>query len=192
MDAAPGLPATHDVGSRLAWETQSPYTIRTTEAWGGGLSWEEKRENMKTTCFQCHTPNFVERYLLTGDLSAAQYNEIFKEAKRWLNAMNEAGIIATAGFEGLAPFTVAGYDEEPEQVSYHIWHHEGRRYRHGALMMAADYTQWHGIWDLQHDLIEIIRWPKPGWPAMTQPSSGSIPFTIFRVPPGGSIRLPIV
>jgi hypothetical protein len=80
----------------------------------------------------------VERYLLTGDLSAAQYNEIFKEAKRWLNAMNEAGIIATAGFEGLAPFTVAGYDEEPEQVSYHIWHHEGRRYRHGALMMAAD------------------------------------------------------
>jgi hypothetical protein len=99
----------------------------------------------------------VERYLLTGDLSAAQYNEIFKEAKRWLNAMNEAGIIATAGFEGLAPFTVAGYDEEPEQVSYHIWHHEGRRYRHGALMMAADYTQWHGIWDLQHDLIEIIR-----------------------------------
>jgi hydroxylamine dehydrogenase len=158
MDAAPGLPATHDVGSRLAWETQLPYTIRTTEAWGGGLSWEEKRENMKTTCFQCHTPNFVERYLLTGDLSAAQYNEIFKEAKRWLNAMNEAGIIATAGFEGLAPFTVAGYDEEPEQVSYHLWHHEGRRYRHGALMMAADYTQWHGIWELQHDLIEIIRY----------------------------------
>jgi hypothetical protein len=25
-------------------------------------------------------------------------------------------------------------------------------------MMAADYTQWHGIWDLQHDLIEIIRY----------------------------------
>lgn len=156
MDAAPGLPATHDVGSRLAWETQSAYTIRTTQAWGGGLSWQEKRENMKTTCFQCHSPNFVERYLLTGDLSAAQYNEIFREAKRWLNAMNEAGIIATAGFEGLAPFTVAGYDQEPERSSYYIWHHEGRRYRHGALMMAADYTQWHGIWDLQHDLIDII------------------------------------
>ena len=158
MDAAPGLPATHDVGSRLAWETQSPYTIRTTEAWGDGLTWEEKRANMSRTCFQCHTPNFVERYLLTGDLSALQYNEIFREAKRWLNAMDEAGIILTPGFEGLAPFTVAGYDEEPEEISYHIWHHEGRRYRHGALMMAADYTQWHGIWDLQHDLIHIIRY----------------------------------
>ena len=72
--------------------------------------------------------------------------------------MNEAGIILTAGFEGLAAFGTAGYDEVPEEVSYHIWHHEGRRYRHGALMMAADYTQWHGIWDLQHDLIEIIRY----------------------------------
>jgi hydroxylamine dehydrogenase len=46
----------------------------------------------------------------------------------------------------------------PEEVLYHIWHHEGRRYRHGALMMAADYTQWHGIWDLQKDLVELIRY----------------------------------
>ena len=158
MDAAPGLPATHDVGERLAWETQSPWTIRTTEAWGGGLSWEEKRANMETVCAQCHSPVFYKRYLLTGDLSALQYNEIFKEGKYWLNEMKDAGIILTPGFEGLAAFTVAGYDEVPEEISYHIWHHEGRRYRHGALMMAADYTQWHGIWDLQKDLVEIIRY----------------------------------
>ena len=25
-------------------------------------------------------------------------------------------------------------------------------------MMGADYTQWHGIWDLQGDLVEIIRY----------------------------------
>jgi hypothetical protein len=158
MDATVTQSATHDVGSRLAWETQTPWTIRTTEAWGGGLSWEEKRANMTTACFQCHAQPFVDRYFLEGDLSALQYNEIWREGKRWLNEMNEAGIILTAGFEGLAPFGTAGYDEDPEEVSYHIWHHEGRRYRHGALMMGADYTQWHGIWDLQHDLIEIIRY----------------------------------
>ena len=158
MDAAPDLPATHDVGERLAWETQSPFTIRTTESWGGGLSWQEKRENMVTVCKQCHADPFIDRYLLEGDLAALQYNEIFKEAKYWLNEMNDAGIIGTPGFEGLAPFTVAGYDEEPEEVAYHIWHHEGRRFRHGALMMGADYTQWHGIWDLQHDLVHIIQY----------------------------------
>jgi hydroxylamine dehydrogenase len=158
MDAAPGLPATHDVGERMAWETQSPFTIRTTEAWGGGLSWEEKRANMETVCKQCHVKPFIDRYLLEGDLAALQYNEIYKTAKYWLNEMNDAGIILTAGFEGLAPFTVAGYDDVPEEVAYHMWHHEGRRYRHGALMMGADYTQWHGIWDLQKGLVEIIRY----------------------------------
>lgn len=158
MDAAPDMASTHDVGERMGWETQSPYTIRTTEAWGGGLTWQEKRANMETTCLQCHAKPFIERYLLVGDLSALQYNEIYREGKRWLNNMKDAGIIVTPGFEGLAPFTVAGYDEPPEEVSYHIWHHEGRRYRHGALMMGADYTQWHGIWDLQKDLVEIIRY----------------------------------
>jgi hypothetical protein len=158
MDATLTQPATPDVGERLAWETQSPWTIRTTEAWGGGLSWQEKRSNMNATCLQCHAQPFLDRYFLVGDLSALQYNEIFREGKRWLDNMNEAGVILTAGFEGLAPFGVAGYDDPPEEESYHIWHHEGRRYRHGALMMGADYTQWHGIWDLQHDLIEIIRY----------------------------------
>ncbi len=158
MDATVTMSATHDVGSRMAWETQSPWTIRTTEAWGGGLSWEEKRLNETKVCLQCHAQPFVDRYLLEGDLMALQYNEIYREARRWLTAMDEAGIILTAGFEGLAPFGVAGYDDPPEEVAYHIWHHEGRRYRHGALMMAADYTQWHGIWDLQKDLVEIIRY----------------------------------
>ena len=157
MDAAPGMASTHDVGERMSWETQAPYTIRTTEAWGDGLLWQEKRENMETVCRQCHAQPFIERYLLVGDLNALQYNEIYRETKRWLNAMNDAGMIVTPGFEGLAPFTVAGYDEDVEETAYYVWHHEGRRYRHGALMMGADYTQWHGIWELQHDLISIIR-----------------------------------
>jgi len=158
MDAAPGLPATHDVGERLAWETQAPWTIRTTEAWGNGLSWQQKRANMEKTCAQCHTPSFYQRYLLTGDLAALQYNEIYKEARRWMTAMKDANIILTPGFKDLAAYMVAGYDEAPEEVTYNLWHHEGRRYRHGALMMGADYTQWHGIWDLQKDLVELIRY----------------------------------
>jgi hypothetical protein len=29
-----------------------------------------------------------------------------------------------------------------------IWHHEGRRARHGASMMAPDYSHWHGTYDV--------------------------------------------
>ena len=30
----------------------------------------------------------------------------------------------------------------------HLWHHEGRRARMGASMMAPDYTQWHGMFEV--------------------------------------------
>ena len=45
-----------------------------------------------------------------------------------------------------------------DYLFFEIWHHEGRRFRHGAEMMGADYTQWHGVWEIQEDLIELIRW----------------------------------
>ena len=41
---------------------------------------------------------------------------------------------------------------------YYGWHHEGRRFRHGAEMMGADFTQWHGVWEVQEDLMEVIKW----------------------------------
>jgi hypothetical protein len=31
---------------------------------------------------------------------------------------------------------------------WELWHHEGRRARHGASMMAPDYTHWHGTYDI--------------------------------------------
>ena len=31
---------------------------------------------------------------------------------------------------------------------FELWHHEGRRARHGAAMMGPDYTWWHGIYEV--------------------------------------------
>ena len=31
---------------------------------------------------------------------------------------------------------------------FELWHHEGRRARHGAAMMAPDYTHWHGLYEV--------------------------------------------
>ena len=39
------------------------------------------------------------------------------------------------------------FDEELEIEFYEIWHHEGRRARFGAAMMAPDYAWWHGFYD---------------------------------------------
>jgi hydroxylamine dehydrogenase len=29
-----------------------------------------------------------------------------------------------------------------------VWHHEGRRTRHGVSMMGPDYTHWHGTYEV--------------------------------------------
>jgi hypothetical protein len=37
----------------------------------------------------------------------------------------------------------------PVDWSYwELWHHEGRRARHGASMMGPDYTHWHGTYEV--------------------------------------------
>jgi hypothetical protein len=40
------------------------------------------------------------------------------------------------------------FDERIEWDWYFLWHHEGRRARHGAGMMAPDYTHWHGMYEV--------------------------------------------
>ena len=42
----------------------------------------------------------------------------------------------------------SNFDEEIEWTWFYLWHHEGRRARHGAAMMAPDYTHWHGMYEV--------------------------------------------
>ena len=44
--------------------------------------------------------------------------------------------------------TKTQFDEEIEWTWFYLWHHEGRRARHGASMMAPDYTHWHGMYEV--------------------------------------------
>ena len=42
----------------------------------------------------------------------------------------------------------SNFDEEIEWTWFYLWHHEGRRARHGASMMAPDYAHWHGMFEV--------------------------------------------
>ncbi|MCA9081790.1 MAG: hypothetical protein KDA58_14605, partial [Planctomycetaceae bacterium] len=44
--------------------------------------------------------------------------------------------------------TKQDFDEEIEWTWFYLWHHEGRRARHGASMMAPDYAHWHGMYEV--------------------------------------------
>ena len=45
--------------------------------------------------------------------------------------------------------------DEFQIVFYHLWHHEGRRARQGAMMGAPDWAHWHGFFELQQDLYDL-------------------------------------
>ncbi len=40
------------------------------------------------------------------------------------------------------------FSNELDWVWYELWHHEGRRARHGVSMMGPDYTHWHGTYEV--------------------------------------------
>ena len=49
------------------------------------------------------------------------------------------------------------FDEEVEWTWFYLWHHEGRRARHGASMMAPDYAHWHGMYEVaERFYVELI------------------------------------
>jgi hypothetical protein len=93
---------------------------------------------MKAICRSCHGKNWIDAHYDDLDKAVEQYNEIyFKPAKAKLDEMYEKGILDETKF----------FDEHLEVQYYELWHHEGRRARMGAAMMAPDYAWWHGFYE---------------------------------------------
>ncbi|MFQ5602422.1 MAG: multiheme c-type cytochrome [bacterium] len=190
MDGNEKQPMTHDVSARLAWESQAPWSYRTVWDEENLGSWEKKRERMESICQSCHAPDFVGMYLLTADLVNLQYNEIRRFFVDWTKRMTEDGVIDRMQADGkfYSNPVLNGWDEEPEELMYYAWHHEGRRFRHGAEMMGADFTQWHGIWEIQEDVIELMKFAAEAgyvealeWVNSNDPAK-FIPFALYDVP----------
>jgi len=144
---------THDPGERISWTNRPPISLvmDTDKAHGvvteqdaakrQGLiadGWEAKRSRMKDVCLVCHADNWVNNFYRQYDDFVTLYNEKFgKPGQKLMAALLEQGLL-----------TKAQFDEEIEWTWYYLWHHEGRRARHGASMMAPDYTHWHGMYEV--------------------------------------------
>jgi len=143
MSAAADVAATHDVTERLAWELQAPLTVRPEEfkPFPADTNWKAEREKMKRVCLQCHARQWTDAHFVNLDEVVANYNETyFKPIKRTIDSLYTAGLLSNSRY----------FDEELEWQFYEFWHHEGRRARMGAAMMAPDYAWWHGFYELKH------------------------------------------
>lgn len=140
MSATPDLPVTHDPGERISW-TLRPAVSKKLE------NWEKRRAAMQKVCVNCHNPKFSNAFFTQYDITVDLYNEKFgKPAGELMKKLADAGKL-----------TPTQFDEKIEWTYYLLWHHEGRRARHGASMMAPDYTQWHGFFEVaQRFYLELL------------------------------------
>lgn len=148
--AAPDVEKTHDVTERLTWELQAPLTVRPSEfkPFPAETDWMEERAKMEKVCFQCHGTTWVKDHFENLDAVVENYNEVYyKPIKSLIDGLYNDGLLSKKKY----------FDEPLEWEFYEFWHHEGRRSRMGAAMMAPDYAWWHGFYEMKHRFNEIIK-----------------------------------
>ena len=150
MSAAAHVPKTHDVTERLSWETQAPLTVRPSDfkPFPARTDWKEERAKMKSVCLQCHSRDWTDHHFSNFDQVVANYNETYYiPVKTLIDSLYASEQLSDERY----------FDEELEWAFYEFWHHEGRRARMGAAMMAPDYAWWHGFYEMKHRFVNIVQ-----------------------------------
>ncbi len=134
MSATPDLDITHDVGDRISWTLRPPLAKAKNDA-------QKKRAAMQQVCLACHQQPFVDGHYYQYDAVVRLYNEKF--------ARPATDIMVIIKNNGLLE-KEATFANDIEWTYYELWHHQGRRARMGAAMMAPDYAWWHGMYEVAH------------------------------------------
>ncbi|MBZ0264693.1 hypothetical protein K8I28_08480 [bacterium] len=132
MSATKKQSVSHDVGQRISWTLRPKVSVHKE-------NWKEKRDNMKDVCSSCHGPVFVNGHYYQFDGVVNLYNEKFAKP---------AGEIMQIITKNKTLENQASFSNNLEWTYWELWHHEGRRARHGAAMMGPDYTWWHGVYEV--------------------------------------------
>ncbi len=142
MSETKNQPVTHDVGMRISWNNRPPVSVRpeVSDAKmglpGANVPWQVRRDNMKDVCLSCHQTQWVENFYIQYDGLLDLVNNKF--TKPGVELMKLAKPLKSQ-----VPFA-----NKIDFTWFELWHHEGRRARHAAAMMAPDYTHWHGTYEI--------------------------------------------
>jgi hydroxylamine dehydrogenase len=151
MSATRNQPITHDVGMRISWNNRPVISMRPEESDrklglpGAAVSWEKRRAAMKDVCTSCHQTQWVDNFYVQYDALIELYHQKFARPGQELYNLAKP-LLKPVEFSNTLDF-----------VWYELWHHEGRRARHGASMMGPDFTHWHGTYEIaRHFYTEFV------------------------------------
>jgi hypothetical protein len=142
--AIQGQDVTHDVGMRISWNNRPALSIRPEVSdkkmglAGADVDWKTRRANMQDVCLNCHQKQWVDNFYTQYDGIVYLYNNKF--AKPGMELYNLA--------KSAKELPNVNFTHDVDWAWWELWHHEGRRARHGASMMGPDYTHWHGTYDV--------------------------------------------
>jgi hypothetical protein len=132
-----GTGTTHDVGDRLTWFLAAQVSTRRP-------GWEENMIRMQAVCMECHNQNFIETFYADADKGVEAINARVEEADEIIQPLKDEGLLTNAPF-----------DEPIDYIYFENWHHWGRTAKFGMWMQGADYTQWHGAYEMLSDLADL-------------------------------------
>ena len=128
---------THDVGDRLTWFLFPPVSNRRP-------TWQDNKIRMQGVCLECHNQNFIDQFYTDADKATERVNEWVIESDEIMAPLKEQGLVTNEPFDEPIDFTY-----------FNLWHHWGRTTKFGTWMQGPDYAQWHGAYEVLHDLSEL-------------------------------------
>ncbi|MBV7331651.1 nitrate reductase [Chloroflexi bacterium TSY] len=128
---------THDVGDRLTWYLFAPISQRRP-------AWQDNMTRMQGVCRDCHNQGFVEEFYTKADAATEKVNSWVEESNEIIAPLKDAGLLTSEPFDQPIDFT-----------HFNLWHHWGRTAKFGVWMQGADYVQWHGAYEILHDMAEL-------------------------------------
>jgi len=142
MSATRNQDVTHDVGMRISWNNRPILSVRPEISdakmglAGDKVNWRKRRKNMEDVCLNCHNKDYVSAFYMQYDALIDLYHEKYAKPGKKLYAAAKP-LLKPVKFGNKLDF-----------IWFELWHHEGRRARHGASMMGPDWTHWHGTYEL--------------------------------------------
>jgi len=128
---------THDVGDRLTWFLFASISERRP-------SWQDNMIRMQGVCQECHNQNFIDTFYTGADTATERVNDWVRESDEIIKPLKDMNLLTSEPFDEPIDFTY-----------FNLWHHWGRTAKFGTWMQGPDYAQWHGAYEVLHELANL-------------------------------------